>query len=55
MRDFALNDKQMEIFLATWPNLGWAAKEREKQLLELSSKPLHEVSTSLPAGDLKAV
>ena len=34
MRDFALNDKQMEIFLATWPNLGWAAREREEQLKE---------------------
>ena len=35
MRDFALNDKQMEIFRATWPNLGWAAREREERLKEL--------------------
>ena len=34
MRDLALNDKQMEIFRATWPNLGWAAREREEQLKE---------------------
>jgi hypothetical protein len=32
MRDFALNDKQMEIFRATWPNLGWATKNKEEQL-----------------------
>jgi len=34
MRDFALNDKQMEIFRETWPNMGWAAREREEQLKE---------------------
>ncbi len=34
MRGFALNDKQMEIFRATWPNLGWAAREREERLKE---------------------
>jgi hypothetical protein len=31
MRNFALNDKQMEIFRATWPNLNWAVKNREEQ------------------------
>ena len=34
MRDFALNDKQMEIFRATWPNLGRAARDREERLKE---------------------
>jgi hypothetical protein len=38
MRGFALNDKQMEIFRATWPNLGWAAREREEQLKELADE-----------------
>ncbi len=31
MRDLALNDKQMEIFRATWPNLGWAARDYEER------------------------
>jgi hypothetical protein len=35
MRDFALNDKQMEIFRATWPNLGWAARDRKERTKEL--------------------
>jgi hypothetical protein len=35
MNQFNLNEKQMEIFRATWPNLGWAAREREEQLKEL--------------------
>jgi len=35
MRDLALNDKQMEIFRATWPNLGWAARDYKERMKEL--------------------
>lgn len=38
MRHFALNDKQMEIFRATWPNLGWAAREREERLKQADDR-----------------
>lgn len=38
MRDFALNDKQIEIFRATWPNIGWAARDYKKQQEQLNDK-----------------
>ena len=50
MRDFALNDKQMEIFRATWPNLGWAAREREEQLKELRKDDGFDADNSTEEG-----
>ena len=32
-----MNEKQREIFNATWPNLGWAARERRERLKELKN------------------
>ena len=49
MRDFALNDKQMEIFRMTWPNLGWAAREREEQLKEYTNDSI-DTDNSIEEG-----
>ena len=32
-----MNEKQREIFNATWPNMGWAARERQERLKELKN------------------
>ena len=50
MHHFDMNDKQMEIFRATWPNLGWAARERDEKLKRLKDDSINTDNSTAEEG-----